>query len=208
MGFQLIPRDDVYFDYFDRVTANIVKGVEILQRIDAEERRQHYFQQIRTVEHETDEIVHEALSHLHRTFVTPLDREDIHQLLSTLDDILDLTHGAAGNIALYHPELFPPELQNLVRVLYESVKIVQEMVALLRHLGKNAKRILELTVEVNRLENDADLIRRDAMARLLREETDAIELIKWKDIIASVENATDRCEDVGNLLEGIVLKNS
>ncbi len=208
MGFNLIPRDELFFDRFDRITDNIVKGVEILQRINDEERRQHYYQELRTVEHETDEIVHETLTHLHKTFVTPLDREDIHQLLTTLDDILDLANVAAGNIALYQPKQFPPELTELIRVLLEGAKLVREMIKLVRNIGKNAKRILEMTVEVNRLENEADQIRRDIMARLLREEKDPMELIKWKDIISYVENATDRCEDVGNLLEGIVLKNS
>ena len=208
MGFNLIPRDELFFDRFDRITENIVKGVELLQKIDDEERRQHYFQELRTLEHATDEIVHETLKHLHKTFVTPLDREDIHHLLTTLDDVLDLTTVAAGNIALYQPKVFPPELKNLIRVLLESGKLVQEMISLVRNIGKNAQRIIELTVEVNRLENEADQIRRDTMARLLREETDPMELIKWKDIISYVENATDRCEDVGNLLEGIVLKNS
>lgn len=208
MGFNLIPRDELFFDRFDRITENIVKGVEILQRIDDEERRQHYFQELRTLEHATDEIVHETLKHLHKTFVTPLDREDIHHLLTTLDDILDLTTVAAGNIALYQPKEFPPELKNLIRVLLESGKLVQEMISLVRNIGKHAQRIIEITVEVNRLENEADQIRRDTMARLLREEKDPMELIKWKDIISYVENATDRCEDVGNLLEGIVLKNS
>ena len=206
---KLVPRDEMFYDMFDQITANIVEGVVLLHRItDGNNDLQTLAQQLKTIEHETDEIIHKTLSHLHKTFVTPLDREQIHQLLVRLDDILDLAHLSGSTIEMYRPKTMPPEMKSLVNVLLESAKIIQEMVAKIRTLRENYDRIMALVVEINRLESEADYIRRTTLARLFREEQDVVELIKWKDILAYVEKATDRCEDVGNIVEGIVLENT
>lgn len=204
---KMIPRDETFFDMFDRIADNIVTGVQILKKM-VDEQNMSYCQELKTIEHQTDELVHTTVQHLHRTFVTPLDREDIRRLANRLDDILDLAHVAGSSIEYYKPRQYHGELNEIVNVLLESAKLVREMVGLLRDMKKNAKRILELTVEINRLENVADVLKRSIMARLFEQEKDPIELIKWKDILAFVESATDRCEDVGDVIEGIVLENS
>ena len=204
----LIPTEQIFFDLFDQIGANIVVGAQILiQMLDKKECYSEYAQKLKTVEHETDRMVHTLMSHLHKTFVTPIDREDIHRLAGKLDDILDHTEAAGSRIDLYCPNSVPREVHDLANVLLESAKLVQEMVGLLRMLKKPG-RIMELTVEINRLEDQADYIRRSTIARLFRDEKDPFELIKWKDILEYMERGTDRCEDVADITEGIVLENT
>lgn len=205
----LVPQDQIFFDMFDQMAVNIVDGALLLKKmVDNSDNNSEYAQQIKTLEHQTDELVHKTLSHLHMTFVTPIEREDIHRLLVKLDDILDLTNKASAGIDMNKPKTFPREMADLVEVLVESVRIIQQMVAFLRHLKKKSQEILDLTVEINRLENQGDFIRRSTIARLFQEEKDPFEMIKWKDILGYVEKATDRCEDVGDIAEGIVLENT
>jgi len=204
----LIPRDEFFFDQFEKISANVVSGVEVLiQLLERKECFGEYAQKLKTIEHETDQFVHTLMSHLHKTFVTPIDREDIHRLAHRLDDILDHAEAAGSRINLYCPVSIPQEAYELARVLLESAKLVHEMVSLLRKL-KKPDRILELAVEINRLEDQADYIRRSTVARLFRDEKDPFELIKWKDILEYMERATDRCEDVADITEGIVLENT
>jgi predicted phosphate transport protein (TIGR00153 family) len=204
----LLPKNEDFYGLFDQISANTVEGVQILVRMldDCEHYNEHAIS-LKSLEHRTDQLVHSVMSHLHKTFITPIDREDIHQLAVRMDDILDLAEAASSRIDLYRPCDVPREAKELSIVLLESVKMVQEMVGLLRNLKKPA-RIMELTVEINRLEDQADYIRRSTLARLFREEKDPIELIKWKDILEYIERATDRCEDVADITEGIVLENT
>lgn len=208
----IIPRDELFFDKFDRIASLMVSAAEVIRSIlDGETSAggvEMLSRQIKTFEHEADEAVHVTMDHLHRTFVTPLDRGDIHRLAQQLDNVLDLIDAAASRIDQYKPKTILPEARQLGVVLLHSVKVTQEMVTALRHMKKQSDRILELTVEVDRLENEADLIRRTAMARLFHEEGDVFELIKWKEILQHLEEATDRCEDVSDILEGIVLENA
>ncbi len=205
----IIPKDDRFFDKFDHIADLTVQAAEVLKAIigggDDVER---LARKVKTLEHEADEAVHATMEHLHRTFVTPLDRSDIHRLAMQLDNILDLTDAAASRIALYQPKGVPEEAPKLALVLLDSAGVVREMVRLVRRMKEQADRILELSVEVNRLENEADQIRRSAMARLFREEGDVFEVIKWKEILEYIEGATDRCEDVSDILQGIVIENS
>lgn len=204
----LLPKNDVFYELFDKISANTVEGVQTLVRMldDCEHYNEHAVQ-LKSLEHQTDQLVHNVMSHLHKTFITPIEREDIHQLAGRLDDILDLAEAASSRIDLYRPCAVPREAKELGYVLLESVKLVKEMVSLLPDMKKRA-RIMELTVEINRLEDQADYIRRSTLARLFREEKDPFELIKWKDILEYIERATDRCEDVADITEGIVLENS
>jgi predicted phosphate transport protein (TIGR00153 family) len=201
----IIPRDEEFFTMFDELTAHIVEGTTILNQmmmngvsVEVEAHRLH------ECEHRGDETVHRALGHLHRTFVTPLDRLDIHHLVTRLDDILDFSHAAGSRLALYRPRSMPPEARDLSATLLAAAHLMQEMVSLLRNLKKK-DRILALTVEVNTRENEADRQRREAVARLLHEESDPFEFIKWKEILDLMEQATDCCEDVADTVEGIVL---
>jgi hypothetical protein len=201
----IIPRDDEFFDLFDSLTAHIVDGVRVLhEMVGSGQDVEAFAQRIQECEHRGDETVHTALAHLHRTFVTPLDRNDIHHLVTRLDDILDLANAAASRLALYRPRTLRPEAAALASSLLSSAEVVQEMVGLLRNL-KRKKRILELTVVANSLENEADGVRRAAVASLLAEERDPFEFMKWKEILDFIEGATDRCENVADIIEGIVL---
>jgi len=204
----LMPKNDVFFDLFDKITAHTVEGVAVLNEIvgSCGDHNSHA-QRLKTIEHQADQVVHTIMEHLHKTFVTPIDREDIHRLAGKLDDILDLAEAAGARIDLYRPCNVPPEVLELGKVLLQSAKLVQEMVGLLRNL-KRKERILELTVEINHLEDQGDYIRRSTIARLFREEKDPFELVKWKDILEYMERATDRCEDVADITEGIVLENT
>ncbi|HLP58335.1 MAG TPA: DUF47 family protein [Candidatus Deferrimicrobium sp.] len=204
----LLPKDNYVFDMFDKMCINLVEGAEVLVRMF--EKGSDYVEpaiHLKTIETQTDQYVHDIISYLHRTFVTPIDREDIFQLVHRLDDILDLTEGAASRIRLYQPKEVPEGALDLVKVLLESAKLIKEMMGLMRNMKKSA-RIIELTVGIKRLENDADLIRRSILARLFEEEKNVFELIKWKDILDYIEKGTDRCDDVGNITEGIVLENT
>ena len=209
----LLPKDDYFFHSFDRMCDNMVEGADLLHRmleVDptcGSSQRSDLAQQLKAVEHRTDLIVHDIYSRLHKTFITPIDREDILHLVGRLDDILDLAEGAGSRIELYQPTAVPSESQELSRVLLTSTKVVKDMIHLLADM-KKSPRILELTVEINRLEHEADIIRRSTLARLFRDEKDVFELIKWKDIQEYIEKATDRCEDVANIVEGIVLENT
>ena len=201
-------KDKQFFDLFDKICQGLVEGAQVMLRmIDHREESRELALRMKTIEHQTDQVVHSIMSHLHKTFVTPIEREDLHQLAMRLDDVLDMTEAAASRMDLFCPECLPKEVRDMADVLLESAKITQEMVSLLRNI-KKPSRILELTVEINRLEDQADYIRRSAVARLFREEKNPIELIKWKDILEYLERATDRCEDVANITEGIVLENT
>jgi predicted phosphate transport protein (TIGR00153 family) len=204
----LTPKDQEFYDLFDKISAGVMEASQALSAmLDASGRSAEFSQKIKTIEHQTDQTVHALVAKLHKTFVTPFDRYDIHQLAVHLDNILDQAEAVSSRIEMYCPDCVPPEARQLAAVLFESTKHVQEMISLLRRLKKPA-RILELTVEIKRLEDEADYIRRSTVARLFREEKNAVELIKWKDILEYLERATDCCEDVANITEGIVLENT
>ena len=204
----IIPRDEVYFDSFEKICVLIVEAAEKLKTMldeggpfDASARR------IKIIENETDEQVHRAVEKLHKTFVTPLDRQDILKLTAGLDDIVDRIEAVSARLDLYNPKRVMEEAKQLTGVFVQAAKQVAEMVGLLRNLKKQFSRILEHAVEINRLENEADQVHHKAIAKLFQEEHDTKELIKWKDILDNMEMAADRCEDVSDIVRGIVLEN-
>lgn len=204
----IIPRDEVFFDRFEKICVLIVEAAEKLKAmLEAGSPYDSAARRIKIIESEADEQVHQCIERLHKTFVTPLDRQDILKLTVRLDDILDLAQAASSRLELYDPKRVMEEVKELTRVFVESTRQVASMVGLLRNLKKQSDRILELAVEINRLENEADQVHRRAIGRLFREEDDTRELIKWKDIFEHIEAATDRCEDVSDIIEGIVLEN-
>jgi predicted phosphate transport protein (TIGR00153 family) len=204
----LIPKEFGFFDVFDQHAAICVEGgqifIEMLEHFgDAPAK----VRRLRDAEHRADEITHHTMEMLHKTFVTPIDRDQIHQLISLMDDVMDLIDGAARRMLLYGVTEIPPELLELAKVLHHSTLELQKAVKCLRDL-KNAKVILAACIEINKLENDGDAIRDAAIAKLFKEEKNAVQVLIWKEIYEGVENAIDRCEDVANILEGVVLENA
>jgi predicted phosphate transport protein (TIGR00153 family) len=162
-------------------------------------------ERVKKVEHEGDEITHAVIERLHQTFITPIDRGDIHELISRMDDVLDLIEASSERIWLYEIRSVEPDAVSLADVLE---KAVEEMGAAIRGLRdlKDRPRLLAHCTEVNRLENEGDALLRRAVAHLFKEGADPIHVIKWKEIYDYLENAIDRCEDVANVIEGVALE--
>jgi uncharacterized protein len=205
---RLLPRETSFYDYFEEHasltvtgTAELVSMVSGPVNIDAKARR------IKEIEHETDVITHRCVGALHTVFITPIERDDIYRLITRMDDIMDYVEAGAERIALYDIREMTPEVVEMATTLARAAKEVQEALHGLRDL-KNPKKVLAKCVEINEIENEADAILRRALARMFKEEKDAIKIIKWKEIYEHLEGATDRCEDVANIIEGVVLDNA
>ena len=205
----IIPREEVFFDNFEKICALMTEAAKDLRAMleiggpYAEAARR-----IKALENQADELTHRSIEKLHKTFVTPLDRQDILRLIVGLDDILDTTEAVSSLLDLYNPRDAMQEALRLSDLLVQGTEKVAEMVGLLRQPGKASDRLTALALELNQLENEADQAYQQAIARLFQEENDPKELIKWKDILELIETATDRCEDVGDIVEGIVLENA
>lgn len=204
----LIPKEFGFFDLFDKLADCEVEGtrvfVEMLEKdadLPAKARR------LKEIEHQADEIAHHAMEMLHKTFVTPMDRDQIHTLVSRMDDIIDLTDGAGRRVVMYDVKVPTQEIKDLARVLHAATLEIQKAIKVLRNM-KKAEIIKTCCIEINKLENDGDHIRDAAVAKLFREEKNAVELIKWKELYEDVETAIDRCEDVADVIEGVVLENA
>ena len=169
------------------------------------EQAKQLYAKIKDAETTADSITHDTIKRLHEHWITPFDRDDIHNLISRMDDVLDLIEAAAERIILYHVVVAPPEAVELSTLLVESCNTLAKAVGLLNTMSR-APELLELCVEVNRLENAADSVHRRAMADLFKPGNDPLMVMKWRDILDGLESATDRCEDVANVLEGVVLE--
>jgi predicted phosphate transport protein (TIGR00153 family) len=201
-----LTRDKEFWTAFTSHSALTVRAAGLLvEMLEHPERRQRLVQEISDLEHEGDKITHDTVLALHQTWITPLDRESIHGLISRLDDVLDFVDAAADRIALYEIELARPEAIDIARILLLSCSEIERAMVMLQNM-KDAKPLLALCMHVNRHEHDADQIFRRGLARLFNERTDPLELMKWRDILESIETATDRAEDVANIIEGIVLE--
>jgi uncharacterized protein len=204
----ILPRELCFFDYFESHATKTLEGCELfLELARGVEDVPALCAKIKEVESACDKVTHETLAGLHRVFITPIDRNDIHRLISKMDDVMDLVEGAARIIDIYEIRQPSAELTAMAVTLLASVKQVYAAVKGLRDL-KQSQSILEKCVEINRLENESDRQLADAIARLMRETTDPIAIIKWKEIFETVEMATDSCEDVANVIEGVVMENS
>lgn len=204
----LLPKEHSFFDEFDRHAETCVESsalfVEMLEYFgDAPAKAKR----IADTEHKADDITHHTLEMLHSTFITPIDRDQIHELITHMDDVVDLIHGASRRLILYEIGAPTHTLIEMAKVLHKSVLEMQVAVKNLRDL-KNASAILRSCVEINKLENDGDALRDAAIAALLKNEKNAVEVLKWKEIYESVETALDCCEDVANVIEGVVLENA
>lgn len=204
----LIPQDDLFYEKLEEVAKVGVEVSEELLNLVTGGDATRLSRRIKALEHEADGSVRAMMDHLHRSFITPLDRSDIHSLILELDNVVDLMDAAASRIELYIPDEMISEAAALTQVVIDAARLLLKMTQALPNLKKNAEQIEEMCREVRRHEDEADAIRRSAMARLFREEKDPFELIKWKEILELIEEATDRAEDAADLFEGIVLENT
>ena len=205
MAFRLIPKEERFYDDFIAMAEQIRHGSQLLDAMLAPEKPVwDRADEIKEVEHKCDFLTHEIIQRLNRTFVTPLDREDIHELARSLDDVMDAIDASATILKLYHIDSVRPGARELARLVLDST---EQLVGAVKALEKR-KGIAECAVEINRLENEADRAHQAAVQALFADERDAVVIIKWKEIFDFLEQATDRCEDVANVLEGVDVKHA
>ena len=203
MRFRLIPKEEKFFDDFITLADRIVSGATLLERMLASDPPAwDTALQIKQIESECDALTHNIIQRLNQTFVTPIDREDIHALAKSLDDVMDAIDAAAAVTRRYRMAQLRYGARELASLTWQSAMQVKVAVEAL----ERKKDVHQLAVEVNRLENAADDIHDEALRRLFEEEKDAIALIKWKEVLDLLEQATDRCEDCANVLESVVVK--
>ncbi len=204
--FPFIPREEKFFGLFEEGARNMVKAAQRLkQLVDTWENVEVKVSEITELEHEGDRITHQIMEQLHRTFVTPFDREDIALLAHSLDDVTDFIHAASDAMLIYKIDRPSQRAKELAGIIVEAAAEVERALPRLRHRAQ-LKQILERCVEINRLENAADRVFRSAVAELFDDSPDIANVIKWREIYEHMESATDRCEDVANVLEGVAIK--
>ncbi len=202
---RLIPRESKFFEMFAELSRNITEGARLLQDILQHSREaDSRVQQLQEIEHRADDITHSIITKLNQSFITPFDREDIHRLASSLDDVLDFVNAAAVRLNMYRIVDPPPASAELAGLIVQLSEELARGVSLLQ----NNQNVLAHCVEVNRLENEADRVSRKAIAELFEHEKDPIQLIKIKELYEVLENATDKAEDAANVLEGVALKSA
>jgi len=205
---RLMPREGRFFDLFNAHAAQIVEGGHALAQLFTNfEAAAVHAEHIDVAERNADKITHETITLLHKTFITPIDRDQIHQLINNMDDVLDLIQDAAESMVLFDIRRTTPEAQQLAQICQMTCDRVKAAVGLLSDL-RNPEAIMKTCEEIDRLESDADRVMRSAISRLFREESDVKQLIKLRSIYELLELITDRCEDVANIVEGIVLEHS
>jgi uncharacterized protein len=206
-----LPKDEKFFAYLTTDVENLLTAArtfkELMSRKISKRERDQKIRKMEELEHKGDEITHMIFSELGKTFITPIDREDIHELASKLDDILDYTYGAAARINLYRVKVITPEMERLAGLIYDAVEELHTAIPLLRNFS-NAPKIRENLVRINSIENEADDLFERAIAHLFDVCRNPIQLIKAKELLVSLETATDQCEDAANVIESIVVKNA
>lgn len=208
MGLRLIPREEAFFDFFNSQSANVVEGARLLKALledytDVDHKRM----MIEKIESHGDEITHKIIEKLNTTFITPIDREDIHALASALDDILDFINASAQRMHLYGITSVPDDARSLANIILRAAEETHLLTVDMENL-KDINTMKCRWIEVNRLENEGDTVSRHAIAGLFRNEKDPIEVIKWKEIYEHLEMAIDKCEDAANIVESVVLKHN
>ena len=206
--FGLLPKENVFFELFEQAAKNVHDGALALEGLLEDFREvPEKAKKVKDIEHAGDKITHMTIEKLNKTFITPIDREDIHELICRLDDILDLIDTAVNRMVLYKIDKPTEDAKALGRVLVHATKIIMELVPQLRNL-KRTDTLIQQCIAIHTQENEGDRIEQHALAALFENSHDATTIIKWKDIYEDLEEATDRCEDVANVIEGIVLKNA
>ncbi len=201
--FSLIPREETFYVDFVAMADQLRVGARLLEEmLSTDPPKTDKAHEIKEIEHKCDFLTHEIIQRLNKTFVTPIDREDIHSLARTLDDVMDAIDNAAALIPLYKIDRVRPGARELAKIISNSADEVRRALEAL----EKRSGVLERAVEINRLENEADRVHQRAVGQLFDEERDPIVIVKWKEILDLLEDATDRCEDVANLLENVVVK--
>lgn len=208
MGLRLIPREEKFFELFAQQAENVLEGARLLKVMfedytDLDQKRML----MEKAESNGDEIAHRIIEKLNTTFITPMDREDIHALTSALDDILDFVYATVQHMDLYRVTSVTPQARELANIIYRASEETCELIKSMTDM-KNNKGMKARWIEVNRLENEGDKVARSATAALFENGADPIEVIKWKDIYEHLETAIDKCEDAANIVESVVLKNA
>jgi predicted phosphate transport protein (TIGR00153 family) len=203
-----MPKEVGFFDFFEQHAA---LGIEVCQELlalttDGADLQVHA-ERINQLENQADTITHQCVAALHKTFITPFDRSEIHSLIKRLDDMIDSVDTAATRMVLYQIKAMRPEARALAEILLDLARNIQAALGLLRNF-KNAPQIETHCVKIHELENQGDVILREALVRLFNEEHDAVLVIKWKEIYERLEKATDRSESVANIIQGIVIEAS
>ena len=208
---RLMPREGHFFVLFDKHAKLIVDGslalVEVLRNYENVTDRAAGIKAIEDAEHAADRVTHDTVQLLHTTFVTPFDRDDIHRLISRMDDILDLIQDAAESLVLYDIQKVTPQATELAELVRRCAERVQSAVGLMASMA-DAPAILKICREIDKLETDADKVMRSAISELFRNEGDTRQLIKLKAVYEALESATDKCQDVANVIESVVLENA
>lgn len=203
----LIPKDTSFFQMFSAMSENLIAGARALVDLFGDYRNvESKIDEVHRIERDGDELTHSILTKLNQTFITPFDREDIHQLTSSLDDVLDFVNAAGARLVMYRITAPPPAAGELAKIILMQCEELQKAVSLLQK-QKNGD-VLAHCVEINRLENEADQVSQQSIAQLFDHEKDPINLIKIKELLEFLERATDKAEDVANVLETVVLKNT
>jgi len=207
--FNLMPRGDKFFDLFEVSSKNMVMAAQSLKDLiyiwDCIDQK---LEEMDKIEHQGDTITHEIMFQLNRSFITPFDREDIGLLANSLDDVTDLIQATADTMVLYKVKEPGKRARELADILVQITTEVENVMPSLRHHNANLEKILNSCVEINRLENVADKIYRTALKELFEDSNDIADIIKWREIYEHMESATDMCEDVANVLEGVALKHA
>ena len=211
---KLLPQEGDFFEMFNQHAERIVEAARAFSQLVANYNDPHlrdkYNQDVDNAERAADRVTHEVNRTLHKTFITPIDREQIHSLINTMDDVADLIQDSAETMALYDVHHMTDEITRLTDISLRCCERVQDAIKLLSRIADPAvaEAALKTCEEIDRLEGDADRVMRSAMSKLFREEPDVREVIKLKAIYELLETITDKCEDVANVIEGIVLENS
>ena len=205
-----IPKEKNFFPLFEQASNNLINMAELLNKAvntkNADDRLE-FFKEIENMEHIGDDITHQIYLELSKNFITPFDREDIHQLATAIDDVADYIHGSANRMLLYKVDIITEPIQKLAELILQAVTDLDKAVRELRNL-KNIRAIADSCVRINSIENQADYVFDRAVGDLFAYEKDAVQLIKYKEVLAALETATDMCEDAANVLESILVKHA
>lgn len=205
---RLLPREICFFDYFEKHARLTIEACEAFRALtDGQVDQAAQVARIKDIEHQADDLTHQCVDALSRTFITPIDRVDIHQLIKRLDDVVDSVDATTSRMAVYQLVEMRPEAQQLAEVLVKAAREIEVALMGLRSL-KETDAIKSRLINIHQLENEGDTILRAALMRLFKEETNPILVIKWKEIFERLEKATDRCEEVANIIEKIVIEAS
>ena len=207
MVFNFMPREENFFDFLSAQAANLTKAADFFRMAISDGKlEEDEVKSIRALEHEGDTLAHEITDMLNRTFITPIDREDIFSLANTLDDVLDILNAMAGRMKLYKLDPRDKYFVEFIDLISQSAASISAAVSIMPD-SRNQEKVRQHCIEINRLENLGDILREKSVGRLLAEETDVITIIKWKEIYEAAESALDRCEAVAKLIGSILVKN-